>query len=153
MYTYQEDIIILDRQTTFDGVIGNAHDMYDLLAGVTSLSTVVDRSCILDKLAIVSNITQFRVFCYKFLNAYVGTEADITQSVKFIISACLTALQRIKMLYRDPRINKLIESSPDAVYTQMSEHIALLPDYAGSWPCVLPWMFFYVRSPQVQTRM
>jgi len=105
VFTYQEDIGILDSQSTFGSFIGNAHDMYDLPTGVTGMPTVVDRSSILDKLANVSNVIQFRVFCYAFRNASVGTEEDLAQSAKIIISACLTAFQWIKMLHRDSLTN------------------------------------------------
>ena len=56
VFTYHEDIGVLDTQEIFDSVMANGHDMYELQAGLSGLPTVEDRIGILDRLKAVINV-------------------------------------------------------------------------------------------------
>lgn len=70
-----------------------------------------------------------------------------------IISECAKNLNFIKMNYREATSKRLVSTSPDTVYLKTMVHTALLPDDAGSWPFVLPWVFFNALTAQHRSAM
>ena len=97
VFTYHEDIGVLDTQEIFDSVIANGHDMYEFHAGLSGIPTVEDRISILDRLNSVINVIQYRVFCHEFRLSYVGSSGNEAQSMTLIISECAKALTYVKM--------------------------------------------------------
>ena len=76
VYTYHEDTENVDAQTIFDLVIVNGSYMYELHTELSGKPMVEDRISILDQPSAVINMIQFRVFCYEFRVAYVGSVGD-----------------------------------------------------------------------------
>ena len=75
--------------------------MYELHIGLSDNPTVKNRISILNQLSIVTNVIQFRVFCYESRVAYVGSSGDKAQLMALIISKCAKSLNFIKMNYME----------------------------------------------------
>ena len=75
--------------------------MYDLDIGITGKSTVINRTVNRERLKIVSNIIQFRLFCYAYRCAYVGNVGTDEESERVIIEYVQHTLRRIRMWFRD----------------------------------------------------
>lgn len=56
VYTYHEDIGVLDTQEFFYSVMVNGHGMYELHIGLSGMPTVEDRISILDRLTTIINV-------------------------------------------------------------------------------------------------
>ena len=112
--------------------------MYEFCTGFPGKPTVEDRIIILDRLSTVTNVIQFRVFCYEFHLVYVGSLGNEAQSTALIISECAESPNFIKMSYKKPFSKRLITISPDTVYLKIMTYTVLLPKDAVSWPFVLP---------------
>ena len=138
VYTYHENIGVLDTHDIFDLVMVNGHDMYELHIVLSGKPTVKDRISILDRLSTVINVIQFREFYYDFCLAYVGSSGDKVQSTGIIISKCTKSLNFVKTSYKEPSSKRLIATFLDTVYLKMMTHTAFLPNNAVSWLFVLP---------------
>lgn len=138
VYTYHENIGVLDTYDIFDLVMVNGYDMYELHILLFGKPVVRDRISILDRLSTVINVIQFREFYYDFCLAYVGSSGDKAQSTGLIISKCAKSLTFVKTSYKEPSSKRLITTLLDTVYLKMMTHTSFLPNNAVSWLFVLP---------------
>ena len=63
------------------------------------------------------------------------------------------SLKRITMRYKDSVTGVFENISPDMVYNKMTQHAALLPEFATQWLFCLPLMFYNVLSFQLQNQI
>ena len=87
VYTYHGNLGVLDSQEIFDNEIEDWSEMYDLDTGITGKPTVINKATISDKLKIVSNVIQFRVFCSAYRRAYVGSDGSEEDAEKKIVAS------------------------------------------------------------------
>jgi len=142
VHTYHDSLGVLDEQATFSATIPHWMEMYELSTGANGKPSEKDSTKLQTRLKKVYDTIQFRVFQYEFRRAYVGTEESDDVCEKVATAHCQKQLQRIKMVYRDPNTNSIIETTPDTVFKKMMNFVSLLPTQAQNWGFCLPWLFF-----------
>jgi len=142
VHTYHDSLGILDEQDTFSTIIPHWMEMYELATGANGKPSEKDSVKLQKRMKKVYDTIQFRVFQYEFRRAYVGTEESDDVCEKVATAHCQKQLQRIKMVYRDPNTNSIIETTPDTVFKKMMNFVSLLPAQAKNWGFCLPWLFF-----------
>ena len=153
VYTFHGHLGILDNQHTSDSEIEDWSEIYELDTRITGKPTVINKLSIEDKLKSVSGVIQFRVFCHAYREAYVGKDGSTDEAEGLIIASVHKSLRVISMRYRDPASGEYKNSTPDAVYRKMHQHIALLPEDASQWPFCLPWLFYNALTYRLQSQL
>ena len=115
---------ILDSYATFESVIHNGRNMYELVTGVTGKSTVIYNIAIVNRPALVEDIIQFQMFCYEYRNAYVGGSIDEELDRDEIISQSNEALGAIKVRFRCSITRKMVTIPLDKVCQNVGAYVS-----------------------------